>query len=136
MDISAEAIAEYYAENSADFETEETVDVEFVELKLSDIAANVVVDEAQVNDYYEENIALFRTEAERRASHILISTDELSDSEALEIVTELKVRINAGDDFAVLAGEYSADPGSAAMGGDLGWSTTGVFVPEFEAALL
>jgi peptidyl-prolyl cis-trans isomerase D len=136
VDISAEAIAEYYAENSADFETEETVDVEFVELKLSDIAANVVVDEAQVNDYYEENIALFRTEAERRASHILISTDELSDSEALEIVTELKVRINAGDDFAVLAGEYSADPGSAAMGGDLGWSTTGVFVPEFEAALL
>jgi len=135
VDISAEAIAEYYAENSVDFETEETIDVEFLELKLSDIAANVSVDEEQVKQYYEENIALFRTESERRASHILISTDDMSEAEALETANEVLSRINVGDDFAELATEFSADPGSAAMGGDLGWSTSGVFVPEFEAAL-
>ena len=36
--------------------------------------------------------------------------------------------------FATLAREHSKD-GSAKQGGDLGWSTPGRYVPEFEAAM-
>ena len=41
--------------------------------------------------------------------------------------------MSEGRDFATLAVLYSEDPGSAARGGDLGWSTKATFVPEFSA---
>jgi peptidyl-prolyl cis-trans isomerase SurA len=43
-------------------------------------------------------------------------------------------RIQAGEDFAELATEHSDDPGSAALGGDVGWFRRGQMVPGFEAA--
>jgi parvulin-like peptidyl-prolyl isomerase len=45
-------------------------------------------------------------------------------------------QVQGGADFAALAQEKSADPGSAQNGGDLGWVTRGVFVPEFESVAL
>jgi peptidyl-prolyl cis-trans isomerase SurA len=67
--------------------------------------------------------------------HILIKTSELtSESEAKSRLNEIKRRIDGGADFAEQAKLYSED-GSAAQGGDLGWVSPGVFVPEFERAM-
>lgn len=41
-------------------------------------------------------------------------------------------RIRAGEEFEVLARAYSDDPGSAQLGGDLGWFRRGRMVQEFE----
>lgn len=41
-------------------------------------------------------------------------------------------RINAGEDFAELATAHSDDPGTASLGGDLGWFRRGRMVREFE----
>lgn len=38
-------------------------------------------------------------------------------------------------DFAVLAQQYSEDPGSKDQGGDLGWFGRGIMIPEFEKAV-
>lgn len=58
--------------------------------------------------------------------------------EAVEAAREeaqaLLDRINAGEDFAELAREHSDDPGSGALGGDLGWFRRGKMVREFEDA--
>lgn len=43
-------------------------------------------------------------------------------------------RVRAGEDFAELAREFSDDPGSAQLGGDLGWFRRGRMVREFEDA--
>jgi peptidyl-prolyl cis-trans isomerase SurA len=70
-----------------------------------------------------------------KVRHILIKPSEiLSDAQAAR-VAELKARIEAGEDFAALAREYSEDIGSAAEGGDLGWTSPGQMVPEFESAM-
>jgi foldase protein PrsA len=46
-------------------------------------------------------------------------------------VTEL---LKNGTDFAKLAGQFSTDTGSGAVGGDLGWFGRGAMVSEFEDA--
>ena len=71
------------------------------------------------------------------ARHILIKTNELQDDETvrgrLKIIRD---RIASGaDDFGAIAKAVSEDPGSGAEGGDLGWTSPGTFVPDFETAL-
>jgi peptidyl-prolyl cis-trans isomerase SurA len=69
--------------------------------------------------------------------HILIKPSViLSDDKAEKMLKEFRVQILAGEvDFAVLAKEHSADPGSALKGGDLGWSDPSAYVPEFRDTL-
>ncbi len=68
--------------------------------------------------------------------HILVKPSEImTEQQALQLVTDLKARVNAGADFAELAREYSEDIGSAQEGGDLGWTSPGQMVPEFEKAM-
>lgn len=70
------------------------------------------------------------------ARHILVKTSEImDDNQARQKLAALKARIEKGEDFAVLARENSEDTGSMLNGGDLGWSTPGSFVPEFEKAM-
>jgi peptidyl-prolyl cis-trans isomerase SurA len=70
------------------------------------------------------------------ARHILIKTsDIMDDAQARQKLLDLKARIEKGEDFGKLARENSEDTGSMLGGGDLGWSTPGMFVPEFEAAM-
>nr|WP_277602494.1 peptidylprolyl isomerase [Parahaliea mediterranea] len=71
-----------------------------------------------------------------KVRHILIQPSEImTDDQAEALATELKQRIENGEDFAELAREYSEDIGSAQEGGDLGWTQSGQMVPEFEAVM-
>jgi peptidyl-prolyl cis-trans isomerase SurA len=68
--------------------------------------------------------------------HILLRPGgQLSQTTARAQLAEYKRQIEAGKaDFAKLAREHSQD-GSAAEGGDLGWVSPGMFVPEFEEVM-
>lgn len=68
--------------------------------------------------------------------HILVKPTEVLGEEAAEALAgDLKARIEGGEDFSTLARQYSDDIGSAAEGGELGWTNPGQMVPEFEAAM-
>ena len=68
--------------------------------------------------------------------HILISPSAIrSEEEAAQMIQELKLRIEQGEEFSALAEQYSDDPSSALAGGDLGWNSGENFVPEFQAAM-
>jgi peptidyl-prolyl cis-trans isomerase SurA len=70
------------------------------------------------------------------ARHILIKPNELQDDATVEQrLDSIRDRIARGEDFSGIASLVSEDPGSAAEGGDLGWTNPGTFVPEFEAQL-
>jgi peptidyl-prolyl cis-trans isomerase SurA len=79
---------------------------------------------------------LSKTIVQSHLRHILLRAGpELSQSAAIAKLTELRQRIVSGKtDFASAARQTSQD-GSAAQGGDLGWSNPGMFVPEFEDAM-
>ncbi len=83
-------------------------------------------------DIYKAEPARFEIPAETRARHILIqgATPE-SRAKAEKLLAELK----AGANFEELAKAHSADPGSAAKGGDLGFFSKGRMVKPFEDAL-
>ena len=69
--------------------------------------------------------------------HILLTPSAIRDAE--ETKTELnniRLRVLDGEDFSLLAQEFSEDPGSAQNGGDLGWMSLGVFTPKFEEMML
>ena len=86
--------------------------------------AEIEVDDAAVEKYFEENPELF---ARTCVSHILVATPEEA--------AAAKARIDAGEDFAAVAAEISTDPGSGANGGELGCVPSGSFVPEFETVM-
>ena len=68
--------------------------------------------------------------------HILMKTNELADDATVrQKLTDIRARILKGEDFAGLAHTSSEDSGSAAEGGDLGWTGPGSFVPEFEQVI-
>lgn len=68
-----------------------------------------------------------------KVRHILIKPSEIrSNDEAKLLTDDLYQRLQNGDDFAILAKQYSDDPGSGSDGGNLGWTMDGQMVPEFE----
>lgn len=70
-----------------------------------------------------------------KARHILISTQNgMSEVQAMAKADSLKNVIKSGGNFAALATLLSDDPGSKANGGDLGYFTEGMMVPEFNDA--
>ncbi|MBK1734013.1 molecular chaperone SurA [Halorhodospira abdelmalekii] len=73
---------------------------------------------------------------ETRARHILLRPEEgVSEHDAEQRLQSFLARIREGESFEYLARLHSDDPGSAADGGDLGWTTHGQLVPAFQAQL-
>ncbi|MEE4162011.1 MAG: peptidylprolyl isomerase [Woeseiaceae bacterium] len=71
-----------------------------------------------------------------KARHILVTPNEIIDEQtARQKVTDALEDIREGADFAEVARLTSDDPSTAPLGGDLGWTGPGTFVPEFEAML-
>ena len=86
----------------------------------------------RIQSIYKAEPERFRTPAETHARHILIKG---KDADARAQAEKLLQELRNGADFEALARQYSADPGSAAKGGDLGFFPKGKMVPAFDAAL-
>jgi peptidyl-prolyl cis-trans isomerase SurA len=84
----------------------------------------------------ERKEALLGRITQTRARHVLLRTSpQLSAEVAARRLAEYRKQIEAGSrSFEDIARQVSED-GSAASGGDLGWSAPGVMVPEFENAM-
>lgn len=128
VEPTGEEIAAYYEEHTDDFQSPESVDVRYVEVDRRDLRSRVEITEQQLREYYEQVSGRFLRDESRRARHILIPFGE-DEAAAEEQAAELAARVRAGEPFADLARQYSADTGTAEQGGDLG-SLTRTQMPE------
>ena len=130
---------EYYKQHPAQFELPEIVKAEVVVFNPDVIEARIVVSDADIKAYYDQNLARYKTDEQRRASHILIAAGKdapaadkaAAKAKAEKILAQLRKSPN---DFAKLAKENSQDPGSAERGGDLDFFGKGMMVKPFEEA--
>jgi peptidyl-prolyl cis-trans isomerase D len=136
--VTDDMLKSFY-EKSNQFDVPEQVKAEYVVLNADALAPQVNVSDADIKSYYDQNAAHFRTEEERRASHILIAVKkDATDAEkaaakakAEKLLATLRQH---PEEFAKLAKENSDDPGSAAHGGDLDFFGRGMMVKPFEDA--
>lgn len=79
---------------------------------------------------------LVQTMVQTRARHILLrNSPQLPQAQAIARLVDARQQIVSGKtDFASMARKMSQDS-SAEQGGDLGWASPGMFVPEFEEAM-
>ena len=132
--IEESELRSHYQEHQDRYMSEEQVKLDYIEVRQQDFYQDI--DEAELRQAYELEMAAFESSTERRVSHILIEvTDEMDQSQAESLAAEIKQRLDDGEEFAALAKEFSSDIGSSETGGDLGYTSGDAFPPEFEAAL-
>ncbi len=140
VNTTPEMAQAFYDKNPKDFTIPEQVRAEYVELTLEALAPGIALSAEEVAKYYEDNKARYVTKEERRASHILINAakdakpadKKVAEEKANALFAQIK---KSPKDFAELAKKNSQDPGSGANGGDLGFFSRGMMVPQFDKAV-
>lgn len=93
----------------------------------------------ELRDYYEKNIDKFKRPEAMRVWHILVSVSPNGTEEEKTIrrdrAEEAYKKVNRGDDFLLLAEQYS-DDAYRVKGGDLGYIHKGRLDPDLEVAVL
>jgi peptidyl-prolyl cis-trans isomerase SurA len=88
------------------------------------VGSKVTVSDNDVQSYYERHMKS-GANIQVRASHIFVAIPENADASTVmakeAAARKLLSRVQAGEDFATLAREYSEDPATRAEGGDLGY---------------
>lgn len=99
------------------------------------IMALVVIPDQEIRTFYDTHPESFKKSEQVRASHILIKVDSQAEQsvkdEKKAKLQKIQKRLKGGEDFAVLAKEFSECP-SNIKGGDLGYFERGNMVKPFE----
>ena len=132
-------LAQFYAANASLFQAPEQANIEYVLFDVETIKKGIVVAEADLKTYYEQNVQRLSGKEERRASHILIASPksapeadrQKAKTKAIELTALVK---KSPDTFADVARKNSQDPGSAPAGGDLDFFARDAMVKPFSDA--
>jgi len=112
---------------------EMNVDQELVFLLREEvIEVDTTFTEAELRQIYESELPGARVRARHILLRVPIGATGAQEDSVRALGESLRNRIIGGENFALLAGEFSLDPGSAANGGDLGSFARGEMVPAFE----
>ncbi len=140
--VTDEQVKAFYDKNIAFFQNPERVKLQYLVYSANDLMQHVNVTADMVRKAYEDpaNQARWKGTETRRASHILLAVAPNADAaqrkaaqdRALQLLQQLKAH---PEQFAALAKANSQDPGSAPLGGDLGYFGHGAMTPPFDAAV-
>jgi len=138
--VDENELKKYYEANKQKFLTTEQRRVKYILVNMNKMRTATKLTDEDLRQYYDQNRIRYFVNDRTRVSHILLSTVGKSPEEVEKIrqrALEVLAKARAGDDFAQLAKEYSDDPGSKTIGGDLGWVDQNTqFLPEFKQVAL
>jgi parvulin-like peptidyl-prolyl isomerase len=117
-------------------ETENQIVVQkFLETRL---ASQVNITDETARKFYDLNQKEMSAPERVHLRHIVIQVDPKASpadkEKAKQKADEVYKKAQAGEDFGKLATQYSDDPKSKTVGGDIGWIVKGQTVPAFETA--
>jgi peptidyl-prolyl cis-trans isomerase D len=124
-------IETFYAAHEDEFRSPESVDIEYLELKLDDFRKPV--EESAILEAFELAKADSQFQTQNRVSHILFEASEEHDEKAR--LAKAQEELAAGTAFSEVARKYSDDVGSADKGGDLGYTSGQTFPEALEVAI-
>ena len=128
-------VAAYFASHMEQYRIGERRKVRYLLVDVEALRKGIVVPSREVERYYNDNIELFSTPEQVRASHILFKTEGKDEAAVRAAAEKVLQEVKGGADFAALAKKHSEDESNAALGGDLDYFSRGRMVPEFEAAV-
>ncbi len=138
IEVSPEETEGFYSEHSNRYGHGEQRRVRYLIADLAQTRAGLRIEDEELETYYDRIKGQYQTGESVRASHILIplspDAGEEIQAAARQRAEDLVAQLRGGADFAELAKATSSDPGSAALGGDVGFFERGAMVPEFEQA--
>jgi peptidyl-prolyl cis-trans isomerase D len=137
IEPTEEALGEFYNNYSENYRTKPKVSVRYMVFRPENYTGEAVVDDSEIQAYYDGNISEFAKEKTVEARHILLSVDENAAQDAvdekLKKAEEILAMAKAGKDFSELAKEYSEGT-TRETGGLLGEFKKGDMVAPFSEA--
>lgn len=140
---SEEKLEEFYDKSIEELKNElrKQVKEQLILQKMqNNITQKIKITPAEVKKFFNkiprDSLPYFSTEVEVAQ---IVRFPQVSREQKIQAKIKLKKireRILNGEDFVTLAKEYSEDPGSAKLGGELGFWKIGELAPEYEAAAL
>ena len=120
----------YYDENKQKrYMTPETVSIEYVELDQKSLPTDEITED-MLKRQYEDRKSSFTQQPQWKIRHILIEEQDAAKlDEAKKKAEDILAKINAGEDFAELAKQFSDDGTTKQKGGNLGWVSDDQKVP-------
>jgi len=116
---------------------QELLNQELIDTLRRKKSAGVTVTYAETMAFYKENKERLSNIPDAVAVGQIIkypSVTTESRAQSLSLIQQIKSELQRGADFAELARKYSQDPGSAKVGGDLGYVQKGELIKSFEDA--
>ncbi|MBI3046712.1 MAG: peptidyl-prolyl cis-trans isomerase [Acidobacteria bacterium] len=134
VDVSDADVASHFEAHKAEYRVGEQRKVRLLLLDRDQARAKVIIPVTEAQRYYNNNIALYQTPEQIRASHILLNVAGQDEAAVRKQAEAILQQVKGGGDFAALARKFSEDEGTRENGGDLDYFGRGRMVPEFEQA--
>jgi peptidyl-prolyl cis-trans isomerase D len=137
--VSAEEVEAWYREHPGDFTEPARVRVAYLDLLLDRIALDVNVAEEDLRAWFEDNVANFSVQEQRKLRQILVTVSEGASEEQIAAAAKkagaLRGQVAGGTPMDQVATGQAEDKDAPVEFTEFGFLTPGVLEPDVESAV-
>jgi peptidyl-prolyl cis-trans isomerase D len=134
VNVTDAELAAHFEKSKDNYRVGERRRIKYAIVNVDQVRNSIVVPQADIEAFYQQNLQQYQTPAQVRASHILLKLEGKDEKQVQALADDIAKKAKAGADFAALAKQYSEDESNNMNGGDLDYFGRGRMVAEFEQA--